>query len=291
MVRMAWPLVVVVDQRWKIEEQEEQMNSRSRLPYSTRDARKRAARKLLDTIGEPGRRTHDVAEALGFTPRQEAQLVEVFGRVVPHTAQQMLQEIETRASRQQAFEVVATAANLLPIQENNSIMTNLDGKIRQRWLPQPTPAMVTTHFLETYGADRLYFTVVPFDLRGRMVNESTFAKDNIDQLVPWLMLQLAKMSSGKIVALSIVIRVFDLERMVETDGPKGHICIPEKDMFMFYYDGNGLVGFDSNVTRECHCLDPITGDMLEPEFGVRYASSIEIVELLQERTASWQSDE
>ena len=250
------------------------MNSRSRLPYSTRDARKRAAKKLLDTIGEPGRRTHDVAEALGFTPRQEAQLVEVFGNVVPHTAQQMLQEIETRASRQQAFEVVATAA------------------IRQRLrLPQPNPVMVATYFLDTYGADRLYFTILPFDPRDHMVNESTFASDNIEHLVPWLMVQLAKMSSGKIVALSIVIRVFDLERMVETDGPKGHIRIPEKDMFMFYYDGNGLVGFDSDVTRECHCLDPITGDMLEPEFGVRYASSIEIVELLQERTASWQSEE
>ncbi len=250
------------------------MASRSRLPYSTRDARKRAARKLLDTIGEPGQRTHDVAEALGFTPRQEALLVEVFGNEVPHTAQQMLQEIETRASRQRAFEVVATAA------------------IRQRWLPhQPTPVMVATHFLDTYGTDRLYFTAVPFDIRGRMVNESTFASDNIDQLVPWLIGQLVMMGSGKIESLSIVIRVFDWERMVETDGPKGHICIPEKDLFMFYYDCNGLVGFDSDDTRECHCRDPITGDMLEPEFGVRYASSIEVVELLQEYIASWQSEE
>lgn len=249
------------------------MASRSRLPYSTRDARKRAAGKLLDTIGEPGQRTHDVAEALGFTPRQEALLVEAFGKVVPHTAQQMLQEIETRASRQRVFEVVATAA------------------IRQRWLSQPTPVMVATHFLDTYGADRLYFTVLPFDLRDHMVNESTFASDNIEQLVPWLMRQLVMMSSGKIEALSIVIRVFDWGRMVETDGPKGHICIPEKDLFMFYYDGNGLVGFDSDDTRECHCIDPITGDMLEPEFGVRYASSIEVVELLQEYIASWQSEE
>jgi hypothetical protein len=124
--------------------------------------------------------------------------------------------------------------------------------------------------------------IVPFDKNGRAPNASTFGSDNIEALIPWLTFQTAKVASGSIEVLSFIIRVFDPTETVETVGPKGRVTLPIKDLYMFRYSGNEVIGFDEAVTKELHCLDPQTFEMGPPEPGIRYASGKAVIASLQE---------
>jgi len=151
-------------------------------------------------------------------------------------------------------------------------------------LPQPTPIAIARHFLASYGPDRLFFTVVPFDRRGHMVNESTFGLDNIQHIEGWLLVQMAKLWSGKLETLAMVVRVFDFGRTVRVEGPRGPVDIPEKDLYMFRYNLSASVGFDEAVTLEMHTYDTETGTFSAPEPGVRCRSGARVVaELLTGR--------
>ena len=141
----------------------------------------------------------------------------------------------------------------------------------------PTPVAIAKHFLAHYGPDRLFFTIMPFDKRGRAANESTFGSDNIEHIAPWLSLQMAKLLSGKVETLAMIVRVFDLDRTVCIEGPKGPVDIPEKDLYMFRFDLSASVGFDEAETLEMHTYDPETGTFSAPEPDVHCRSGAHVV--------------
>jgi len=89
-------------------------------------------------------------------------------------------------------------------------------------------------------------------------------------------------STGSIEGLAFVVRVFDPTETVDAIGPKGRIALPMKDLYMFRYMRDEVVGFDPAVTREMHCLDPETGQMWSSEPGVRFASGADVIAYLQQ---------
>ena len=157
------------------------------------------------------------------------------------------------------------------------VLAPMNGTIGRNKLPRPTPVAVARYFLDNYGPDRLFFTVVPFDQRGRAVDASTFGSDNIEHIAPWLSLQMAKLLSGRVETLAMIVRVFDLDHLVRVEGPKDPVGVPEKDLYMFRFDLSASVGFDEAVTLEMRTYDPETGIFLPPEPDVRCRSGARIV--------------
>ena len=153
----------------------------------------------------------------------------------------------------------------------------MNGTMGHSELPRPTPVAVARYFLDTYGPDLLFFTVVPFDQRGRAVGESTFGSDNIEHIAPWLSLQMAKLLSGKVETLAMIVRVFDFDHLVRIEGSKGPVDVPEKDLYMFRFDLSASVGFNEAVTLEMRTYDLMTGTFLDPEPDVHCRSGERIV--------------
>ena len=63
--------------------------------------------------------------------------------------------------------------------------------------------------------------MVPLDGSGRETAPSTFASDNTAHLMPWLALQEAKLASGRVAVVAMVVRVFSAARTRRAD-PFGH---------------------------------------------------------------------
>ena len=139
---------------------------------------------------------------------------------------------------------------------------------------------VANHFLATYGPDRVFFTVLPVDERGREIRASTFASDNVEHLSACLALQMAKLRSGKVAMVAMVVRVFSDTRTVKVLGPRGRIEIPEKDLYMFRFWADRCEGVEAAESRAAHTTDATSGDPIPPEPGVHFASAIKVLDTL-----------
>lgn len=146
--------------------------------------------------------------------------------------------------------------------------------------PRPTPNEVAQYFESTYGGERLYFTVVPFR-NDSDVNASTFAADNFQFLQPWLAVQTAKLFSGRIDAIAMVVRVFDLDKRIEIAGTRGKINIPEKELYMFRFDRHNTIGLDPDQTCNAFCTDSQTGAKLPLEKGLRFGSGQMVIDIIR----------
>jgi hypothetical protein len=142
---------------------------------------------------------------------------------------------------------------------------------------RPTPLEIVRYFADTYGWDRLFFTVSPFNRAGTPINGSTFGPDNAQHLEPWLIIQQAKLHSRAVAVLVMVVRVFDFEHTVEAIGPRGRTRIPTKTIFMFRYDLNSSVGIEPDEATEAHNTDANTGAVLPAEPGVSMGSGAEVI--------------
>ena len=261
-----------------------------RLPFSTHESIKRCVRLLALALAETtGRPVADVARTLGFSERQRLRLQELFGGFVPEKAELLLREISEKNSPGRACDVVdaaivrirCTEAGMDEIDDEPELDPGNGPDARGFHLPSPTLAQIARYFLDSYGPRRLYFHITPFDGQDRMVNQSTFALDNIEQLEPWLLIQTAKIVSGAVCVVAMIVRVFDLERAVDVLGPNGRVQLPEKELYMFRYSGEGSIGFDGTTTYELHCTNPQTGEIEPPEPGVRFASGADVVKALR----------
>jgi len=145
---------------------------------------------------------------------------------------------------------------------------------------RPTPLEIARYFVDTYGWDRLFFTVSPFSRAGMPINGSTFGPDNARHLEPWLILQQTKLHSRVVAVLVMVVRVFDHEHTVEVTGPRGKINIPTKTIFMFRYDLGSSVGIEPDEAMEAHTTDANTGALLPAEPGVSMGSGAEVILVL-----------
>ena len=148
-------------------------------------------------------------------------------------------------------------------------------------VPLPTPIQVAEYFCATYGTERLFFTITAFDNQSSML-PSTFGRDNFEYMQPWLLLQTAKVYSGKVRVIAMVVRVFDMDHLVEVEGPNGKITIPEKELYMFRFDSDSSVGLDPADTWTMHCTDAGTGMKLPREEGVRFGSGEAVVAALNQ---------
>jgi hypothetical protein len=59
---------------------------------------------------------------------------------------------------------------------------------------------------------------------------STFESDKIDDTFPWLQLIAAKLTSGLVASVSMVVRVFDPDDMIEVLCLKGCTSVPHKEI-------------------------------------------------------------
>lgn len=142
-----------------------------------------------------------------------------------------------------------------------------------------SPVRVAEHFIATYGPDRVFFTVVSFEQRGHLVTR-TFASDSLEHLVPWLLVQTAKLASGKVALLAMVVRVVSDDRTVEVLGPNGRRRIPEKDVYGFRFSPGRCDGLDADEVADAHMTDAATGEALVVEPGVRFCSGVEVLEAI-----------
>jgi len=62
---------------------------------------------------------------------------------------------------------------------------------------------------KNFDDDKIFLTIVAFQLDGKHYSVSTFASDNIEHLLGWTALMQAKLISGETIkAVSVVLRVF-----------------------------------------------------------------------------------
>ena len=134
------------------------------------------------------------------------------------------------------------------------------------------------NFISTFGAENLYFTIVPFDTQGRDVGtSSTFGADNMEKSFNWLLMQTTKLASGSLGLVSVIARVIDKDTLVDHQGPHGPMKIWANDLYCFACYKHGIRGFDAAETLEINCTEHSTGELLQPENGVRYRSSKELL--------------
>lgn len=220
--------------------------------------------------------TSEVAAQLGLTERQAARLEVLYGPTVPTEAARILRSMIDAKSR---FRFISWALDRTRGFEIDEVDAMDLFEMDSVELAQPTPNRVAEYFLTTYSTERLFFTVVPFDHNGNG-RDSTFGSDNLAEMGPWLLLQTAKLVSGAVATITMIVRVFDMEHLVEVVGPKGLISIPEKEMYMFRFDREHSVGFDPDDTWTMHCTDAVSGAQIPRESGVRFGSGAAVVALL-----------
>jgi hypothetical protein len=95
-------------------------------------------------------------------------------------------------------------------------------------MASPTANQVADFFLEVYGADRLYITCLVASVDGGD-QISTFGSDNIKHMSSWLRMVTAKLESGSVASVSMVVRVFDFDNKIEVLGARGRVAIPCKE--------------------------------------------------------------
>jgi hypothetical protein len=148
----------------------------------------------------------------------------------------------------------------------------------------PRPGAVADHFVRTFGPDRLYFTVLPLASKGYESASSTFGSDNIEHLLPWLCLQEAKLASGSVATLAMVVRVFSDTRTVVVLGPLGSIAIPEKEVYGFRFFARKGEALSADEVAEAHMTDATSGEPIPPEPGVSFHSGAEILSAMSRRS-------
>jgi hypothetical protein len=131
---------------------------------------------------------------------------------------------------------------------------------------------------EKFGDKNIYLTLVAFKPDGEAYSISTFASDNIEELSIWGVLFQAKLFSGSIEVISIVLRVF-LPEQHETEIKGKKIKIPGKDLYNFYCTKVGCEGFTEEETFEDQTTDPKNKEnKFAPEPYLFYKSSEKILE-------------
>lgn len=143
-------------------------------------------------------------------------------------------------------------------------------------MTNPTPNQIADFFLEVYGADRLYITCLVAFVDGN--NQiSTFGSDNIEHMSSWLRMMTAKLKSGSVASVSMVVRVFDFDNTIEVIGARGRVAIPCKEIYMFRFDPQETIGFNVAETTMMHCTDADTGELMPVEAGVRFGSGANVI--------------
>jgi len=127
---------------------------------------------------------------------------------------------------------------------------------------------------EKFG-NRLFITCMPFKKNKAPIAPSTFGSDNISELGSWLLLMEAKIVSGKIDGIALVVRTF-LDETVKVIGAR--CAIPKKNLYHILVLGGGVVLFDTSETFDAQNTDSVTGMWIEPEPALECQSSIKLVE-------------
>ena len=83
---------------------------------------------------------------------------------------------------------------------------------------------------KNFGDDNLFFTVSPFE-SDNTVQHSTFGRDNVKHLTGFIMFQEAKLVSGSVTAISVIVRRFlkGEKNMLKV----GKVNIPYKEIYNF----------------------------------------------------------
>jgi hypothetical protein len=150
-------------------------------------------------------------------------------------------------------------------------------------MTQPTLNQVADYFVKVYGADKLHITFMA-PSPGNDIQVSTFGDDNIEHMSPWLLLITAKLKSGSVARVSMIVRVFDFENTIEVVGPKGRMSMPHKEIYMFEFYREETVGLNATETMEMHCTSFADTDKLMPvEAGVSFGSGADVVAMLNTR--------
>ena len=126
--------------------------------------------------------------------------------------------------------------------------------------------------------------MVPLGSKGRGAASSTFASDNIEHLLPWLCLQEAKLASGSVATVAMVVRVFSDTRTVEVLGPRGSIAIPEKEVYGFRFFAQKGEALTADEVAAAHMTDATSGKPIPPEPGVSFRSGTEILTAMSRRS-------
>ena len=138
----------------------------------------------------------------------------------------------------------------------------------------------TSKIVETFGKKNIFMTFVPFKGSGKELNNSTFGSDNIRYMHDWSYLMEAKLASGSVRSIALVLRRFlrGDQNMVEKFIPQRNetIKIPKKEMWHFLFVDGRVALLDAAETYECQNTDAQTGEKLEPEAGIIFRSSIEL---------------
>lgn len=123
-------------------------------------------------------------------------------------------------------------------------------------------------------SERLFFTCMPFKKNKTPIAPATFGSDNISELDSWLLLMEAKMVSGKVDGIAVVMRVF-LDEKVNVVG--ACIPIPKKNLYHILILNGMVVLFDTEETFDAQNTDGVTGLWLEPEPALTCHSSVELM--------------
>jgi len=131
---------------------------------------------------------------------------------------------------------------------------------------------------EKFGDKNIYLTLVAFSPDGEPYSISTFAEDNISELSIWAALFQAKLFSGSIAEVSIVLRVF-LPQQHETEIKGKKIKIPGKELYNFFCTKRGTEGFTEEETFENQTTNSKNpGEEFAPEPWLFYKDSEKLLE-------------
>ena len=125
---------------------------------------------------------------------------------------------------------------------------------------------------EAFGDDHILLTFLSDDF-------STFGEDNVEQLPNWLILQRAKLVSGSLDSLSLVVRRFLIgeNNEIEITLPNGKLMkIPKKEIYHFCFTKDEILLLNKEETFKYQNTDASTSEPLEPEEDVIIMSSEEL---------------
>lgn len=122
--------------------------------------------------------------------------------------------------------------------------------------------------LKVFDKNNLYFTFVSFDKNGDELTEyrSTFGRDNVSEITYWSLLMSAKLLSGKVTGIALVLR----RRLL---GEKN-----ETELYHFFFMNNKVSLLDEKETFEMQNTDSVTQKPIEPEKGIICMSSKKLFE-------------
>ncbi len=133
---------------------------------------------------------------------------------------------------------------------------------------------------ERFGDDKLFFTFVPFkDEKVCAEYYSTFADDNLEEFMYWGTLMHAKLLSGTIDAISIIIRVFLSEKVIIYE-KRQKLILPKKELYHVLITPEKLILFAKEETEKNQNTDVITGKPLNHQKDLVYKSSIDLCQQL-----------